>query len=447
MLLNPQQKRLLLALGVGISLSLPGDQTLYAVLPTQAGAADIGLGAVGVLLGINRAVRIPGNPLAGRLYDRLERRHLFLVGLVLGILSTLSYVFAHSLSAWLAGRLLWGVAWSLLNVGGLTMILDLTDDHDRGKVTGLYHFSVLAGLGFSPVLGGLLTDILGFRQALLACVAIAAAGLGITFFALPETRPSRPLGHARTGVCAMPLLKPALRQLRLGITSIRPSRLVDRGARPARAGLAERPTQDRRQVAIQFTYLMTLFAGNGIVMSTISLYLLQSFGQEIPIGRGALGVASLGGILLALRSLVAMLAGPTFGHLSDRLGDRWPVVLAGIVVGGMGFGTLIVGSQVWIMPLGVILIALSSGMLLTNLVALTGDLAATHEQGRAIGRLATAGDLGSAAGPLLAYALLSLIPLRWIYLLCSLGFVSSLLVVRYATAHWKNRCSPRRCPD
>jgi MFS family permease len=442
MLVNPQQKRLLLALGIGISLSLPGDQTLYAVLPTQAGAAGIGLGAVGILLGINRAVRIPGNPMAGRLYDRLERRPLFLGGLLLGILSTLTYVFAHSLPAWLAGRLLWGIAWSLLNVGGLTMVLDVTGDHDRGKVTGLYQFAYLVGLGFSPLLGGLLTDLLGFRWALLACVAIAAAGLGITFFALPETRPSRPSARFRTELGIMPLLKPVVRQLMLGIASIRPPRLVAPGARPD-----GRPARDRRQLAIQFTYLMTFFAGNGIVMSTISLYLLQNFGQEIPIGRGALGVASLGGMLLALRSLVAMLAGPAFGHLSDRLGDRWPVVLGGIVIGGVGFGTLIVGSQVWIVPLGVILIALSSGMLLTNLVALTGDLAASHEQGRAIGRLATAGDLGSAAGPLLAYAMLSLIDLRWVYLLCSVGFVSSLLVVRYATAHGENARSPRRYPD
>jgi MFS family permease len=76
--------------------------------------------------------------------------------------------------------------------------------------------------------------------------------------------------------------------------------------------------------------------------------------------------------------------------------------------------------------------------LLTNLAALTGDLAASHEQGRAIGRLATAGDLGSAAGPLLAYAVLAFIDLRWVYLLCSLGFVSNFLVVRSAMAHSGN---------
>jgi len=179
---------------------------------------------------------------------------------------------------------------------------------------------------------------------------------------------------------------------------------------------------------------MTFFAGNGVVMSTISLYVKQNLGDEVLIGNVALGVASLGGILLAMRSVTGMMAGPISGYLSDLRGDRWPVVLGGISIGIAGFGVLILGRNFWSVVLGVILIALSSGALLTTLVALTGDMAASDRQGRAIGRLATAGDLGSATGPLLAYALISLISLRWIYLLCGLGFVSSLLALRYAIA-------------
>ena len=100
----------------------------------------------------------------------------------------------------------------------------------------------------------------------------------------------------------------------------------------------------------------------------------------------------------------------------------------------MLIGVLIFGRAIWTVALGVILLALSSGTLLTTLAALTGDLAASDRQGLAIGRLATAGDLGSAMGPLLAYTLLSLISLRWIYLLCGLTFASSLLALRHAVA-------------
>jgi MFS family permease len=138
--------------------------------------------------------------------------------------------------------------------------------------------------------------------------------------------------------------------------------------------------------------------------------------------------------MLAMRSLAGMIAGPISGHLSDLKADRWLVVLGGIIIGIAGFGVLIFGRAIWTVALGVILLALSSGTLLTTLAALTGDLAASDQQGLAIGRLATAGDLGSAMGPLLAYTLVSLISLRWMYLLCGLVFASSLLALRYAVA-------------
>jgi len=98
-----RQLRLFLPLGIGVSLSLLGDQTLYAVLPTQADAIGIGLGAVGVLLSANRVVRIPGNPIAGLLYDRFGRRYLFLLGLLLGALSTAALGFRPALLICAAG--------------------------------------------------------------------------------------------------------------------------------------------------------------------------------------------------------------------------------------------------------------------------------------------------------------------------------------------------------
>jgi len=36
-----------------------------------------------------------------------------------------------------------------------------------------------------------------------------------------------------------------------------------------------------------------------------------------------------------------------------------------------------------------------------------------------MGIMATAGDMGSATGPLVAYALASFLALRWVYLLCA----------------------------
>ena len=167
MLLNRSQRELLLPLGVALALSLTGDSTLYAVLPNRGEVVGVSLGAVGVLLGANRLVRIPGNPLAGLLNDRLGRRRLFLLGLALGILSTLAYGLVRGFWPMLGARLLWGIAWSLINVGGYTMILDRSSRADRGRMTGFYQMFYLLGLTLSPLVGGALTDALGFQVAVL----------------------------------------------------------------------------------------------------------------------------------------------------------------------------------------------------------------------------------------------------------------------------------------
>jgi MFS family permease len=180
-----------------MALSITGDLTLYAVLPNQFDVVGVSLAAVGVLLAANRLIRIPGNVLAGALNDRLHRRPLFLLGLFLGILSTLSYGMVRGLWPLLAGRLLWGLAWSLINVGGYTMILDRSTPDDRGRMTGFYQMAFMLGLALSPVVGGTLTDAVGFHSAVRICAAISAAGLLLAVVALPETRP--PDAHSRPG--------------------------------------------------------------------------------------------------------------------------------------------------------------------------------------------------------------------------------------------------------
>jgi MFS family permease len=131
--------------------------------------------------------------------------------------------------------------------------------------------------------------------------------------------------------------------------------------------------------------------------------------------------------MLALRALLGMLAGPVAGAISDLLEDRWPVVRVGILLGATGFVVLALPIGLWTIPTAVALIALSAGGLITVLYALVGDLATEERQGITIGGLATAGDIGSAAGPPMAYALATALDLRWVYLICAAVMASGLV--------------------
>ena len=75
---------------------------------------------------------------------------------------------------------------------------------------------------------------------------------------------------------------------------------------------------------------------------------------------------------------------------------------------------------------GISLGAVAGGSAQALVTALTGDLVSQAQRGRAIGRLHTAGDLGSAIGPPAAYVLIPWIGLRGVYLLCAGLFAAGL---------------------
>ena len=400
-MISRSQLRLLVPLGAAMGLSLTGDSTMYAVLASQVDVLGIGLGVVGVLLGANRMVRIPGNLLAGAFYDRAGRRPLFLTGLGLGILSTLSYSLVRGFWPLLGTRVLWGIAWSLINVGGYTMFLDRSSAADRGRMTSLYQVAFLLGLTISPILGGALTDMLGFQLAVRICAAVSGAGFLVALVALPETRPVGGSWGYRSGRSF--------------------------GWRRPRYWFGALRRLDWRILAASYIYLVVLFVNSGVLMSTISLYLEQRWGATIPIGARAIGVASLGGILLAVRSALGIVAGPVAGIVSDRVGNRWPIVRGGLLLGSAGFIVLALLASVGSVPVGVALISLSAGALAATVTALVGDLAEGDRQSLTMGGLATAGDIGSALGPVFAFALAVVLDLRWVYLVCAVALISGLL--------------------
>ena len=398
--------RVLIPLGLAVCLSLFGDLSLYASLVTQLDVVGLSLGTVGIMLSIHRLIRIPGNPLAGVLLDRQGRRRLFILGMVLATLSTAAYGLVHGFWPFLLSRLIWGIAWTLIHVGGLTTVLDISTPANRGWLIGLYNTWMLLGLALGPVVGGVLVDLLGFRPAMLACAGLTAAGLVVAAAALPETAPA-----ANRKVRSEPSHTSSLRR-----------RLGDLLQQQVKPGF----NNNRGLVTASSLYLITQFAGDGVALSTISLLLQRRFGESMALGSLALGVASAGGVLLALRSLVAGAVGPLAGHWSDRRFGRWAVIRGSLIIGILGFGLLFFATSLWSIALGVALGAVSAGAALSTLAAYIGDVTPSGRQGAIMGVYAAAGDIGSTAGPLLAFALLSIGALQWVYLFCAVIFLLGL---------------------
>lgn len=394
-------KRLTHLMGAAMALSLFGDLALFASLPTNTSAAGVAVGSLGLVFGIHRLIRIPGNTLGGRLIHRAPRRPFFLLGMVLALLSTLGYAMAQGLAWLLVSRVVWGTAWILIYISGMTMMVDATTPENRGKWMGLYNTWYLIGIAGGSLSGGLIADLIGFRNAMLVCAAFTLLGLLMAVFGVPETQKAQVddsiRAHTKTDdkVSLLPLLK-------------------------ASPGL----------LVILLIYLVNQFAGEGVALSMLSLLLKERLGNAFTLGRWMVGAASLSGILLAMRYLLSAFLSPVIGAVSDRIDPgRIKVIIAGLLIAAVSMVVIAYGHSLgWLLG-GMLLNALSGSTLMVALAAYLGDHSTPATQSRLIGLYATFGDTGSALGPMFGYWLLTFGSISRVFVVCAVLFGACIVLL------------------
>jgi len=112
------------AVALVTAAALLGDTLLYSALPVNAVRLGLGPLAVGLILSLNRWIRLFTNPVAARFYERIPAGMLILVALGLGVASTAAYALPAMLVLFLAARCVWGMSWSLLRLGTLLSAIE-----------------------------------------------------------------------------------------------------------------------------------------------------------------------------------------------------------------------------------------------------------------------------------------------------------------------------------
>jgi MFS family permease len=116
--------------------------------------------------------------LCGRAADLLGRRRMFVAGMVLRVLASLLCGLAPSAEVLAAARAVQGISSAIIARAALSMVMNaFTEGAERNKALGVWGgiggFGATAGL----LLGGVITDTLGWRWALgvAICSSVAAA--------------------------------------------------------------------------------------------------------------------------------------------------------------------------------------------------------------------------------------------------------------------------------
>jgi MFS transporter, DHA1 family, multidrug resistance protein len=130
-----------------------GDAFLYPYLPVNNLSVGIPVAWVGVLLSINRFVRIISNGLMVDLFTKFGLRTVMILAAALAITSTIGYAFSSTVVAWLLFRICWGLSFSAMRIGTLGYALQ----HSKhgvalGVSRGLQEAGPMAALFIAPFL-------------------------------------------------------------------------------------------------------------------------------------------------------------------------------------------------------------------------------------------------------------------------------------------------------
>jgi EmrB/QacA subfamily drug resistance transporter len=127
--------------------------------------------------------------LGGRAADLLGRRRLFLVGIVVFALASLLAGLAWSETAVIAARALQGLGGAMITPAALS-ILSTTFSEGRDRNVALGVWGAVGGFGAAAgvILGGVLTDGLGWEWIFFVNVPVAATAVALTPRLLTESR-------------------------------------------------------------------------------------------------------------------------------------------------------------------------------------------------------------------------------------------------------------------
>src|SRR5947209_5253526 len=134
--------------------------------------------------------------LGGRMADLLGRRRIFLVGLVLFTLASLTCGLASSAGVLIASRAVQGLGAAIISPAALSIVTTTFDEGaERNKALGIWGALGGSGAAAGVLFGGILTKYLGWEWIFFVNVPVGALVLSFTRPFVPESHAE--LGHRR----------------------------------------------------------------------------------------------------------------------------------------------------------------------------------------------------------------------------------------------------------
>jgi EmrB/QacA subfamily drug resistance transporter len=274
--------------------------------------------------------------LSGSMSDRFGRRRVFQIGLVLFTSGSALCGMAHGIGSLVAFRALQGLGASMLNPVALSIIANaFPEPKARAHAVGIW--GAVAGLSMAvgPLVGGALTQSVGWRSIFWVNVPIGIAAAVLAARFVPESKAARarrfdPVGQALVFVGLATLTYAVIEGPHSGWTSTRILSLFAVAGLSFASFVFYEPRREEPLVDLRFFRSVPFSSATILALCSFACFAGFLFLNALYLQR-VRGFSAFATGLCTLPLAIAMtISAPLSGRMVGHYGTRPPVLIAGV---------------------------------------------------------------------------------------------------------------------
>ena len=325
-----------------MSFALLGDSLIYAILPVYAETFGLTFVMIGILLSINRFVRVLTYGIISNLINRFGKKNMCILAAVLATLSTATYGLSLGFIPLFIARIVWGIAYSILVLS--TLFYAVEYKQKAGTRVGISQSIQRIGSILSLLIGTWYVTYVGPEMIFIIMAIPTSLGIFIAFF-LPKEK----IKENKDNSYKFDFKKPN---------------------------------------SFEYLYFLQGYGVDGLFAITVTLMLAE----QTQLSLAVLG----GGALLALRHFGEAIASPVFGTMADYIGARKVFIISCILV---VIGFLLISIEM-IVAGAIILLIFRGAMASLGPALIAQSINNDNNVKNSLSRMQTFRDLGAAIGPI-----------------------------------------------